>query len=99
MKTEIKALYRKDPKLARRVASALGYKILVNSSSKAVEYLNPVEENGASDIMDDTLIPAINSLFKLLEDTESNWELQRDTRNILKDAQKLRKKILSGGSK
>ena len=29
MKTEIKALYKKDPRLAKKVAAALGYKIKV----------------------------------------------------------------------
>jgi len=41
MKDELKKLYKKDSKLARKVAKVLGYKIVAKVKVKKVEYVTP----------------------------------------------------------
>jgi len=73
MKTEIKALYRKDPKLARRVASALGYKI-TTTAAKSDKIIKDAAQAVIKESLNFGLTP--EQIKKELSDKAKDFEKQ-----------------------
>ena len=71
MKTEIKALYKKDPKLAKEVAKVLGFKI--KASTKAEDFMEKmikdlIQKNVPDNKIKRQVNNAINQMKKKADD-------------------------------